>query len=275
MNNTHILNGFKMPKICLKAPHGFTLIEMAIVLIIFGLILAAILTPLQAQRDLQARKQTQDTLENAKKALLGFAQANGRLPCPATNNGTGIFPDDSGIANPNINGPCNQLSGFLPASTLGVQPSNAQGFAIDGWDNPIRYAVNQNTVDSSTGVATVNVTLTNAVEMTNTSIAILKDIPSLRVCRSAPTFNTTCSAPPTSTENNFLTNNAVAVVFSTGRTGAISGGVEETENLNGNSVFISHDSTVAGAPNGEFDHIVTWISPFLLYQAMIEAGQLR
>ena len=41
------------------------------------------------------------------------------------------------------------------------------------------------------------------------------------------------------------------------------------------TVFISHDITATGAPNGEFDHLVTWISPYVLYNAMIQAGQLH
>jgi hypothetical protein len=58
-----------------------------------------------------------------------------------------------------------------------------------------------------------------------------------------------------------------------------SGGADENVNpmvpTAGEKVFVSHDITAAGAPNGEFDHIVTWISPYVLYNAMIQAGQLH
>ena len=40
-------------------------------------------------------------------------------------------------------------------------------------------------------------------------------------------------------------------------------------------VFVSHDIRGAGAVGGEFDHLVVWVSPFVLYNAMIQAGQLH
>lgn len=69
---------------------GFSLVEMAMVLIILGFVLGALLLPFQAQRQQQAQTQTENTLEIARKALLGFAQQHGRLPCPATAVSNGI-----------------------------------------------------------------------------------------------------------------------------------------------------------------------------------------
>jgi hypothetical protein len=97
----------------------------------------------------------------------------------------------------------------------------------------------------------------------------------LRVCNSAAGITATnCSAALP--EANYAINNAVAVIYSTGATGAQGsvGRPDELANLDGNTVFVSHDISLAAAPN-EFDHIVTWISPFVLYNAMIEAGQLH
>jgi hypothetical protein len=69
--------------------------------------------------------------------------------------------------------------------------------------------------------------------------------------------------------------NVVAVIYSLGPTGNIaSGGADENENLDIDAIFISHEPR-ANDENGEFDHIITWISPFVLYNAMIEAGQLH
>lgn len=236
---------------------GFTLVELAIVLVIFGLLLATLLAPLQAQRSITAQRDTELALNNAKQAILGFAQTNGRLPCPATNNG-GAFPDGTGTSNPNASGVCAQAIGFLPASTLGLQPADAQGFAIDAWNNRIRYAI--------TTANTNAFTFTTNNAMNNLGMSALA--PDLRVCA------TSTAASCTATIN--LLNNAVAVIFSTGETGALAaGGNDETENLNANTVFVSHEITEAGGVNGEFDHLVTWISPFVLYNAMIQAGQLR
>jgi prepilin-type N-terminal cleavage/methylation domain-containing protein len=125
-----------------KRSVGFTLVEMAIVLVILGFVLGALLLPLQAQRQQIAQVQTENTLENAKRALMGFAQSRGRLPCPATaaSNGMELPLGGTTVAIPL----CNQQAGFLPAATLGIQPADAQGFALDAWNNRIMYAVAQN-----------------------------------------------------------------------------------------------------------------------------------
>ena len=239
----------------IKQHSGFTLVEMAIVLVIFGLVLSSLLLPLQAQRDLAFIAQTNATLDNAKQALLGFAQRNGRLPCPATNLGTATFPDDTGTANPNGSGACNQLVGFLPAATLGLQPTDSQGFALDGWNNRIRYSV----TNANANAFTTN----NALN----TLGISTLTPNLRLCVS--------STPANCTNDINLTNEAVAVIYSTGASGRLAaGGADENANLDNNNVFISHDSRENDA-NGEFDHITTWVSPYVLYNAMIQAGQLR
>ena len=249
-----------------RLQRGFTLVEMAIVLVIFGLLLAALLVPIQAQRDLALQIETNITLNVARKVLLGFAQTQGRLPCPATNNGTAIFPDDTGNASPNTSGPCTQQVGFLPAATLGIQPTDAQGFALDGWNNRIRYAVNQ---ANNAGVLNADFTITDG--MANQGIANLQ--PNLRVCSTSTGI--TASRCSGGAEVNFLINNAVAVVYSTGATFAQgSGGLDEDANLNPDGVFVSHEER-GNDPNGEFDHLMVWISPFVLYNEMIQAGQLH
>ncbi|MEQ1599013.1 MAG: prepilin-type N-terminal cleavage/methylation domain-containing protein [Methylotenera sp.] len=272
----------------IKRVRGFTLVEMAIVLVILGFVLGALLLPLQAQRQQLAQAQTENTLENAKRALLGFAQQQGRLPCPATNNGTGVFPDDSGAANPlggthNITPPnpavpnCVVQAGFLPAATLGIQPTDAQGFALDAWNNRIRYAVaaNNNSAAIVNGTACGGDTAPDFTTTDNLSAVGLACLaPELRVCNSATGITaTTCSVAP---EVNYSINNAVVVIYSTGATFALgSGSADEDANLNADGVFVSHDPTAASAANGEFDHLVIWISPFVLYNAMIQAGQLH
>lgn len=61
---------------------GFTLIEMALVLLILGLLLGGLLGPLSVQREVAALNEAQQLLGEAEEALLGFALVNGRLPCP-------------------------------------------------------------------------------------------------------------------------------------------------------------------------------------------------
>lgn len=242
---------------------GFSLLEMAIVLIILGFVLGAILAPIQAQRQQLYQSQTENTLEIARKALLGYAQSQGRLPCPATSNGTGVFPDGSPVSNPVAGGTCVSQSGFLPAGTLGVQPADANGFAVDAWNNRIRYAITQTNIG---GAATPDFTTSN--DLSTVGIANLS--PDLRVCNDSSAAS--CSAM------SYLSNNAVAVIFSTGRNFGQSAGVDETSNLAATTTFYSRTATAATTPavsSKEFDDMVVWISPYVLYNAMIEAGQLH
>jgi len=243
-------------KLTAKRPaRGFSLVEMAIVLVILGFVIGALLLPLQAQRNQLFQSQTNGSLEIYKKALLGYAQSQGRLPCPATAASNGVEDQT-----PAGSGTCTQQSGFLPAATLGIQPTDVNGFALDAWDNRVRYAVTQTDVN---GGGKRDFTTTN--EMNNVGLTLLQ--PDLRVCASSTAANCTATVN--------VVNNAVAVIFSLGATGSsASGGADEDENLDADTVFISHEPRSNDA-NGEFDHIVTWISPFVLYNAMIEAGQLH
>ncbi len=267
----------------IKRDAGFTLVEMAIVLVILGFVLSALLLPLQAQREQVFQAQTEATLENARQALLGFAQSRGRLPCPAT-------VASNGAELPLGGGACTQQVGFLPAATLGIQPTDAQGFALDGWNNRIRYAVTQNSsaviVNPATPDFTSNIADNVATPLVNeadgmNAVGITNLTPDLRVCLNAVVITAVAcsSAVP---EVNYSINNAVAVIYSLGATGAQAiGGADETANLNDadangiidDGVFVSHGPV--GTVGNEFDHIVTWISPFVLYNAMIQAGQLH
>src|SRR5258706_10493071 len=65
---------------------GFSLVELAVALAIIALLLAGALIPLSTQMDVRNVADTQRTMESIREAIVGFAQANGRLPCPA--NGT-------------------------------------------------------------------------------------------------------------------------------------------------------------------------------------------
>ena len=272
---------------------GFSLVELAIVLVILGFVLGALLLPLRVQREQAAQLQTINTLENAKQSLLGYAQQQGRLPCPATaiNFQGNTDAGSSGQENPlggthNITHPipavpnCVVQSGFLPAATLGIQPTDAQGFALDAWNNRIRYAVAADNSSARIPAGTIAACGGDtAPDFTTTGnlavVGLVCLAPELRVCNSATGITATaCSvAAP---EGNYSINNAVAVIFSTGATGVQDsvGRPDELANLDGNTVFVSHDISLAAAPN-EFDHLVTWISPYVLYNAMIQAGQLH
>lgn len=241
------------PSLFLKA--GFTLIEMAIVLVILATLLSSGVLLLGARVEQQRVKDSQKVLEDAKEALIGFAAANGRLPCPATST-------SNGLENPVGGGVCtNPYDGLLPAVTLGLPGVDAGGYLPDAWQtnaNRIRYAV---TTANSSAATTANGIRTTT--MANFA-------PDLFVCLSATGIGASCGSAA-----NTLSNNAVAVIYSLGKNAPTGGtGLDEAANLNANAVFVSHTPTSVGAANGEFDDLMTWFPSSLLFNRLLQAGRL-
>lgn len=230
---------------------GFSLVEMAVVVVILGLVLGTLLLPIEAQRSVALRTQTNDVLSTAQKALISFAQTQGRLPCPAT-------AASFGVESPVGGGACSVYHGFLPAATLSMQPVNAQGFAVDGWNNPIHYAV---TSVNHAGTPPNTPDFTTSNKMRDVGIAQLA--PDLSVYTDANRLSA----------GQFLSNNAIAVIFSTGANLNRAMGPDETANLNATNVFFSRTPTTNSENTTEFDDVMVWISPYIFYHHLLEAGQ--
>ncbi|MFN4341179.1 MAG: type II secretion system protein [Azonexus sp.] len=235
---------------------GFSLIELAIVLTIVALLSGGLIMAVSAQFDNVAATETQRRLNEARDALLGFAAANGRLPCPAVSGATGIEAPPGG-------GSCNDnWDGFLPAVTLGLGPTNEAGYAIDGWGNPIRYA--------TTKAISSQVTTTNQIKVAwNAGTALAAD---LRICSTASGM-TNSGANALCASGTDLSNNAVAVIYSRGKNGGLPpSSADEVANGDNDRVFVYHTPTPPGP--SEFDDLVIWISPNILYNRLIAAGRL-
>lgn len=245
-----------------KCQHGFTLVEIAVVMVVIALLLGGLLVPLAAQVELRHASDTQKYLDEIRETLIGFAVSNDRLPCPASSGSTG--QESFAVGGSASNGNCsNFFDGFVPAATLGLAVIDNQGFAVDPWGNPIRYAV--------TNANSNAFTKTNG--MSSTGLTTLA--PNLLICSTASTSTSSCSVAGTA-----LTTGVPAIIYSTGKNGGYGGtGLDEAANPNANSanndrVFVSHVPSPSSAPNGEFDDIVTWLSPNVLYNRMIAAGRL-
>ena len=219
----------------MKYQQGFSLIEVSIVLVIVGLLLGGLMTPLATQFENAKRKDTQRTLETISEALYGFALTNGRLPCPDT--------DNNGLENPlgGVGG-CTALFGILPWVTLNTG-------ATDAWGRPFSYRVTgvyaDNTDGTGCGVATLGV--------------------SFSLCSSADIQVLDASA------GNTLAATIPAIVLSRGANGAAVG-ADENENSDNDGVFVSKEySTLAGNP---YDDMVEWLVPAILNNRMVKAGKL-
>jgi prepilin-type N-terminal cleavage/methylation domain-containing protein len=243
--------------IVFKAQTGFSLIELALVLVIVTLALGGALVPLNAQIEQRRLSETAQILNEVNDALLGFAIRNGRLPCPATSA-------SNGVEDPVGGGSCtNSYYGYVPAVSLGLGHLDVNGFLLDAWGNRVRYAV------TSTG----NWAFTSAGGMKGAGLGALTS--TLAVCASAAgTTSTGCgtATPLTSADPNA----PPAVIFSLGKNGAAApaANTDEAANQDNNAVFISHTPSPAGAPGGAFDDVVIWLSPNILYGQMVNAGQL-
>jgi prepilin-type N-terminal cleavage/methylation domain-containing protein len=238
---------------------GFTLIELAVALVVVAMILGSILVPLTTQVAQRKTGDTEKTLEDVKEALLGFAVARGRLPCPASSTSNGAESPAGGGVCVNAGG---IYTGFVPGATLGLAGTDAQGYVLDSWGTRIRYAV---TTANASAFTTAN-------GMRTTGMSVLT--PDLWVC---PTSTGIAGAPPTCGAGlPYLTNSAVAVIFSRGPNATTGGGAgaDEATNANNNRAFVSHIRADRNAANGEFDDVVTWISPHTLYSRLLNAGQL-
>ncbi|HVB49235.1 MAG TPA: type II secretion system protein [Burkholderiales bacterium] len=244
---------------------GFSLIEMALVLAIIGFVLGGMMLTLSAQVTQHNIGETQNRLKQARDALIGFAIANGRLPCPATATSNGVESPAGGTA---CTSPYN---GYLPAVTLGFQPVDSSGYAVDAWNNRIRYAVAQKV----TGCAGPTYTFTSSVDLKANGVSCLPY--DLVICQSA-TGTLPGATPPSCNTAASVTNpkTVVAIVFSTGKDFATpsAGNTDEQANLDGNALFVSHPPAPTGAPGGEFDDQFEWIPIGLLYGRMTAAGVL-
>lgn len=242
---------------------GFSLLEMAMVLLILGILMSGLFVALGDSADTRNRTTASTELDSIKEALLGYAQSVGRLPCPATVGSVGVEAPIGG-------GNCTSAHGFVPSVTLGIQGAvDGRGLLVDPWGNPYRYSV----------------AILNAPSggRAFTSVAGLKSkfadpsglLPSVNLICIAGAIG--CAAP-------IYANTVPALVYSMGAdygyytsniqlenaSSAITGAAPYRLATNNNfyNGGYSDDDTVG------FDDILVWVSPSILYSRMIAAGKL-
>ena len=116
---------------------GFSLVEMALVLLIVGLLAAVFLPATNTLLDNNRRKETRAKLEALEQAMVRFVMVNRRLPCPA-DGALGTGNAQSGVEQRNPAQECTAMAtGVVPWRSLGV-PADA---AMDAWGNLITYRV--------------------------------------------------------------------------------------------------------------------------------------
>jgi prepilin-type N-terminal cleavage/methylation domain-containing protein len=271
-----------VPPAPIFAQPGFTLIELAIVMFIVALLVGGMLLPLSAQRDIRSFGDTQKILADTRDALLGFAVANERLPCPASTTSNGqesfcTFGVDGGPCGAELlvyqpHGRCRYFFdgvGFVPAVALGLAPVDAQGYLVDGWGgdpaNRVRYAISKH------GPSDFDFTIVGGMKSRGmTALA-----PNLTLCgtgngiAAVPGAVTDCAAP-----TDRLATDAVAVIYSLGKN-AGTGGASADERHNPNPQSPHLDTVFVNAQQGvTFDDQLSWLSKNTLFNRMVTAGRL-
>ena len=240
-----------------------------VVLLIVATLLAGLSMPLAAQVQLRRHEETRRLLEDAREALLGFAAANGRLPCPASarSRGEESFAPGGDAAN----GSCERFNdGFLPAAALGLSPLDDEGYLRDAWGtraNRVRYAVFGGTVPVN-GVANPFTRANGAQAATLAGLGAAPHF--LYICSSgAPVSGATCGPA-----SNQLTRRAVFVLLSLGAdaTAVPAPGSDAARNLDSDGVFVWHEPTAG--PANAFDDVLTWMPVNVLASRMMAAGRL-
>jgi prepilin-type N-terminal cleavage/methylation domain-containing protein len=228
---------------CVRRERGFTLIELAVVIVVVALLLGSLLVPLNSQVQQRNVTETQRRLEEAREALIGYAMVNGRLPRPAVSNTDGAERTTACATNADC-------TGFLPWVALGVGRTDAFGKLI-------RYSV-------TPAMANAGVTMSSAGNKTvktyqgSTAVILANDAAAVLISHGVNNYGTTETGvlvPDNSSTNLNEDDNAT----NDGTTGPF---------------WARTVTDNPAAPGGEFDDQVVILPTPLLISRLIAAGKL-
>jgi len=239
---------------------GFTLIEMAIVMVVIGLVLSGGLIAIAPVLQNSKVSETDEKLDRIEQALVLYAIRNGCLPCPADpsqpNTGTGTNPGQSvyGTSTAYQSG-CSGTSdcafgeskqGAVPWVTLGLAESDI----TDGFGARIDYS------------------LTSALAHTN---GLVRTPPSSYPAGGLTVENYNLVSQTTAAAYVLVSHGPdrfgayVAQSGSHITTGAYSSSATQTENENGDKTFVQ-DIYYPLSGSSYFDDIVRWRTAPMIVQ---------
>jgi prepilin-type N-terminal cleavage/methylation domain-containing protein len=264
---------------------GFTLIELAMVLFIVGLLLGGLLVPFATSVEQKERADTEKILEEIKEALYGFAIVYGRLPCPDCEASSGcVFdPDDvdddgfaaadDGLEDLDVSsGVCEVNVGNLPWATLNVPQFDAWGYAFT---YRVTAAYSRN-IAAYTAVPPCN----SATGLAAFDLCTLGDMNISRTVNGAANVAQGIPAIVVSHGKNHYSDDQIAVEMENYKRnprkfGETNPPIMSTYNNVSANTFVYGDYTLRADGSGvAFDDLMVWISPFILKNKLINAGKL-
>jgi prepilin-type N-terminal cleavage/methylation domain-containing protein len=289
----------------IKFKRGFTLIELAIALAVSALLLGGLSVPLSKRITEQQYTQTQENIDRAMEALVGFALLNQRLPCPdistsTTDNRDGLEDATTSVLVCAVGANTGSFDftlasdasgaswGDLPWKTLGLSAP----FNSDAWNNRLRYAV-------VTNFAMPASTLPLKTNLGAAGAANTLDI----YCRSPGSSSTAAPGCLASTVPAYIVSQDVAfVIYSSGANGwgttgladlairtpftatqltfAPDEAVNAPEKKSGSTAaaitsrkqFLTRDRTDSTSTAGEFDDLLSFMPRAKLIARLMNAG---
>lgn len=237
-----------------KKNSGFTLTELAIVLVIVSLLIGGMLMPLSAQQDYRDIAETEKSLSEAREALIGFAVVNRRFPRPAISAVNGAEKSQCAGASVAIREAA--CTGFIPWETLGVKK-------LDAWNKIIRYSV----TPGFAGGIVIGTDIPIALTTVATKNIRTRDA---SISADAPLATSVPAVVFSQGKHNWGTDNA----GNTFPDSSSNNGDEDANNAGPTTFYSRLIAADTALPGGEFDDIVAWIPATLLFNRMISAGQL-
>ncbi len=238
---------------------GFSLIETSIVLLIFGVVVAAIASivpTLQQQDNLVSMNKKLDTIQ---KALDTFYSQNGYLPCPARLN------DAPSTANFAVSTNCNVAAGsVLPVGSVvdvngftvnenlrvGVVPTRSLNlpdeYMYDVWNNRISYVVVKNMAIDSTQFAAYSSTQADVIRVQDSGANRIHQANSATYAN-VVAYTLVSFGPNSKGATNYM-GSATAYV-------ACSGGLD-AENCDNDTTFVDSNYNTASATY--YDDFIRW-----------------
>jgi prepilin-type N-terminal cleavage/methylation domain-containing protein len=263
---------------------GFSLIEVAIGLMIIGLIASSMIASIRQQTEQRRVTETKVSLNQARDAVMAYLTSQGRLPCPAsaTSNGQeSILSNSSGIIT------CTLEAGFLPAVTLGMTGLDANGNLNNGWDDGagaattrprvFRYGVSSLAAPVANALTSPGLGAASSSTRRNDVQTAINNGNALFIC--ASTSGISGGTNRCGSAANLLSNTAAVTIWTLGANGSNSGTFSTDEQQNAtmpvSRVLISRGYAPSGANGGMFDDLVTWIPASIVLERLLVTGAVQ